>query len=221
MSKILFFTFFILISCGEIPQKAPGTVGEIKKYEPVSISFEDNERVQAICRALASKEDLLDILVSTGAEYNFSYAQKGCNDEKISAPKPVVALIENKNGNYIYKTKNGEEFGFTNVDTFSKGVMASICQGKNLMSPMLISSTSAMWFTTYTASESCASDLNGLCIHIQRGSLKDGINYEIHTNEWIKIKLANEKRGFFMERSFISQVSCSDKKTIQRRAVLN
>jgi hypothetical protein len=184
------------------------------------VTVEDSERILAICRALSSKEDLLNVLVSAGTEYSFTYSEKNCDQSQASASKNVTAVISRSDSGFIFKTKQGETFGFSDVETVSKGVMAELCQATgSLMSPVQTSRTGALWYTTFTSSEHCQSDINGICIHLQRGSVLDGLNYKIHTNEWIKFKIANDKRGFFTERKLISSAGCS-KSTIERKAVL-
>jgi hypothetical protein len=219
MSKLLLLCLVFLIACVSEPQITPDSVGEVKRFEPLMVTFEDNERIQAICRALSSKEDLLDILVSTGAEYNLTYTQKGCGEQELPTPKSVIATLKKVDVNYIFKPKNGEFFGFPDVETYSKGVMKDICQNSgSLMNPMQTSRTGAIWFTSFTSTAHCRSDANGICIHIQRGSVTDNASYRIHTNEWIKFRVNNDRRGFFVERKLISSANCSPNNTIEKRA---
>lgn len=220
MTKLVIFSLFLLSSCIGEDQKIVNTVGAVRRFEPLVVTVEDSERIEAVCRALSSKEDLLSVLVSTGTEYKFSYSQKNCSDRQLSIPKEVVTTIQKTDLGYVFKPSNNEAFGFTDVETVSKGVLSQICQNMgNLMSPMQISRTGAIWFTSFTSSEHCQSDDKGICIHLQKGSVIDDINYEIHTNEWIKIKVANDKRGFFTERKIISSGDCSNG-TIEKRATL-
>lgn len=221
MSKFLLLPLLALVACVSETKQTPDSVGDIKRFEPIMVTFEDSERIQAICRALSSKEDLLSVLVTTGAEYTFSYTQKACNESELPTPKNVVTTIQRPDSNYIFKAKDNVTFGFADVETATKGVMREICQNVgSLMSPMQTSSTGAVWFTTFTPADHCQSDANGMCIHIQRGSAVDSVNYKIHTNEWIKFKLTNDKRGFFMERKLISSANCNSGKTFEKRAVL-
>lgn len=220
MIKFLILPLFFLLSCVS-EQETVTSTRAVRRYEPQVVTIEDSERIQAICRALQSKEDLLSVLVSTGTQYTFIYAEKGCSDAKLSTPKNLVTTIEKSGSDYFFKTKNNELFAFSDVETTSKGVMAEICQNlsSSLTSPMQ-TKTGAIWFTTFTSAEHCQADANGLCIHLQRGSAIDNVNYQIHTDEWIKIKLTNEKRGFFIERKIISSANCSGKGTVERTAVL-
>jgi len=48
----------------------------------------------------------------------------------------------------------------------------------------------------------------------------DDFYYKIHTNEWLKIKITNDNRGFFKERKLISTAACSGKGFIEKRASL-
>jgi hypothetical protein len=221
MSKLLLLPLFFLLACAGEPPKTPDSVGEVKRFEPLMVTFEDNERIQAICRALSSKEDLLSILVSTGSEYNFTYTQKGCGDQQLPTPKTVVATLQKTDSSYVFKPKYGETFGFPDVETYSKGVMKDICQNVgSLMSPMQTSRTGAIWFTSFTSTNHCISDATGICIHIQRGTSSESANYKIHTNEWIKFRVNNDRRGFIVERKLVSSADCPPYKTVEKRAVL-
>lgn len=220
MKKFILLPLMAFVSCISEPQKPQDTVGSVRKFEPLVVTVEDSERIQAICRALGSKEDLLSVLVSTGTEYKFSYSQKGCADRELPVAKIVTTTLKRSDSNFVFDSKNGESFGFPDVETTKRGVMAEICQNAGrLISPMQTSRSGAVWFTSFTASEHCQSDASGLCIHLQRGSVIDNVNYKIHTNEWIKFKITNEKRGFFVERKLISSANCS-KGSIEKSAVL-
>jgi hypothetical protein len=220
MTKLVFSFLFLLTSCLGEPQKVQDTVGAVRRFEPLVVTVEDSERIEAVCRALSSKEDLLSVLVSTGSEYRFNYSQKNCSDRQLSIPKEVATTIQKTDLGYVFRPTNGESFGFSDVETVSKGVLSQICQNLgNLMSPMQISRTGAVWFTSFTSGEHCQSDERGICIHLQRGTVLEDINYEIHTNEWIKIKLTNDRRGFFVDRKIISSGDCSQG-TIEKRATL-
>jgi hypothetical protein len=220
MKPIFLFSLIFLISCISEPDKRTDTIGEERRFEPLMVTVEDSERILAICRALSSKEDLLNVLVTTGAEYSFNYTEKNCDQAEASASKNVIAVISRSESGYVFKTKKGEAFGFSDVETFSKGVMSELCQmSGSFMSPVQTSRTGALWFTTFTSSEYCQSDSNGICIHLQRGTFVGNNNYKIHSNEWIKFKITNDKRGFFTERKLISTASCS-KGIIERKAVL-
>jgi hypothetical protein len=224
MSKILLLPLFLFLSCVSSPEtkQTAATVGTAKRFEPLMVSYEDGERIKAICSALSTKEDQLDVLSTANTQYTFSYGQKGCADAKASAPKTIATTIQRTDGNnFVFKATGGDAFGFSDVETSTSGVMATICQNSSsLVSPLQTSKTGATWFTTYMGSELCKSDANHFCIHIQRGSTSNSLDYNIHTNEWIKFRITNEKRGFFVERTLISSAGCSKKQTIEKTAVL-
>lgn len=221
MSNFSLLLLLLVVSCSA-PKENPNTVGKVVRYEPVSSSLEETEKIAAICRGLASKEELLTILISTGASYEFSYAQKGCNDQALPVHKIVNASIQLSNdSNFVFKTKDNADFGFTDVETPTKGVMAKLCENLGqLTNPMQTSTSGAMWFSTLTDKEKCETDEKGLCIHIQRGTVVKGVEYKIHTNEWIKFKMENTNRGFFTERTLITSTGCFDDKTLERHAEL-
>lgn len=220
MKRVLFFSLLILASCVDSSEKAPDSVGDVRRFEPLVVSELDTVRLSSICRSLSSKEELLSVLVSTGTEYTFAYNQKGCSESELPTPKSVVTTIARPESDYVFKSKNGEGFGFPDVETATRGVMKEICANlSSLMNPIQTSSSGALWFTTITSSEYCKPSEDSLCVHLQRGSIIDDLNYKIHTNEFIKFKVIGANRGFFTERHLISSANCS-KGTLEKRAEL-
>jgi hypothetical protein len=212
MTKFLFFPLLLLLSCVSEPSKAPDSTGDTVTFQPIS-NLEDNERVKAVCKALANKENVLNVLSSSGSEYTYSFNQKNCSDPALPEAKNVVVRISRTDNSYIFKSKNGEAFGFTEIETANAGVMADICKfGGTLESPITTGSTGALWWTTFTASEHCRPGLGTLCVHLQRASQVSGDQYRIHTNEWIKFKLYDQNEGFFIERKLISSAGCKSAK---------
>ena len=222
MTKFLFLPLLFLLSCISEPAKTPVTVGDTKTFQPIT-NLEDNERVKFICKALGNKENVLSVLSNSGSEYTYSFAQKGCNDTAMPAAKDVVVKIGRSDNGYIFKPKNGEAFGFSDIETANAGVMADICKfGGTLESPITSGSTGAVWWTTYAASEHCQAGFGTLCIYLQRGSLVSGDQYRIHTEEWIKFKLYDNNEGFFTERKLVSSAGCKNVKggKLEMRATL-
>jgi hypothetical protein len=221
MTKILLLPLMLFIfSCHSEKGTPIESLGKVRKYEPLAVTLEDSERIRAICNALAAKEDLLSVLVSTGEEYVFNYYQKGCSEPSAPAPKNLVTTIQREVSGYIFQSKNGESFGFPEVETNTQGIFSEICQNtERLMSPIL-TNTGAMWFTSFTSNEHCQSDAEGICIHFQKGSFVQDFDYIVHTNEWIKIKTMNSRRGFFLERKLISSANCSGKNEFHKEARL-
>lgn len=222
MSKFLLLIALLgLISCSG-DQPVGNDIGEVKTFDPL-INYEDNDRVKAICGALAAKEGMLNVLVASAKEYTFSYAQKGCEEEKMPEEKLVPTKILKNSAGYYFSSKNGEAFGFSDVETTNDGVMSLICNyGGTLESPLRSSpnSKSAVWWSTFTDSSKCQAGFGNLCINIQTGSSSDGYNYTIHTNEWIKFKVLDENQGFFIDRKLVSKAGCKKGKTLEMRALL-
>jgi hypothetical protein len=223
MSRFLLLPFFLLfISCESEKVKTPTTVGNVRRYAPLELRDADYSKVFALCKAVAEKEGVLSVLVSSAQEYTFDYAQKDCATESYPPFKSVVTTIQGFDPYYNFQPKNGEIFGFQNVETTKNGIVSEICQsilsGDN-RSPIR-AGTSAVWFTTTTSSEHCLGDANSYCIHVQKGSPVDNFNYRIHTNEWMKVKITQPLRGFFTERKLVSSANCANGKTFEKRAVL-
>lgn len=219
MKLFLLLALSIFASCeSEDPKKLDNTGGTIEFLE-ADLPSDDAARLRSICSALSMKEDQLDILLSS--EYTFNYAQKGCTEAKLGAAKNIKVTIERPYGNYVFMAENGDNFAFPDVETQSNGVLAKICQTSGrLKSPFITSSTGATWFTTSTNVKHCAPSNTQFCVHLQRGSLVQGRTYKIHTNEWIKFKLDNPRRGFFVERKLITTANCTSGNNIERQAVL-
>lgn len=222
MSKIFLLIALIgLVSCSG-QQQVEDEIGDQRSFDPL-INYEDNERVKVICDAIQAKEGMLNVLVSSAKEYSFNYSHKSCDDSAMSEEKIVPTKIM-KNGNgYYFSPKNGEAFGFSDVETTKDGIMQLICNyGGTLESPIRSSPTSktAIWWSTFTDASHCQSGFGNICINIQTGSSSDGYNFTIHTNEWVKFQVVDENQGFFLERKVISKAGCKKGKTLEMRAKL-
>jgi hypothetical protein len=222
MTKFLFLPLFFLLSCISEPTKVTDTTRETVPFQPIT-NIEDNERVKAVCKALANKENVLSTLSNSNTTYTYSFSQKGCNEPAMPAAKDVVVAIRPSGTGYGFKPTNGESFGFPDIETATEGVMADICKfGGTLESPIRAGSTGATWWTTFSSSEHCTPGFGTLCIYLQRGNSVDGNNYKIHTNEWIKFKLYDNNEGFFTERKLVSSAGCKSAKSgkLEMRAIL-
>lgn len=222
MSKILFVLSLLALAACTPAEQPSDSNGDMKFFEPVT-NYEDNERVKVICGALSAKEGQLGVLVSSARQYTYSFAQKNCDASSLPAAKDVPMKISRDGDNFYFVPKNGEAFGFSNVETTEDGVMKSICNfGGTLESPIRNSPSSktAVWWTTFTDASHCQPGFGTMCIHLQTGSSSDGMNYKIHTNEWIKFKVYDENEGFFIERKLISTAGCAKKKNLEMRARL-
>lgn len=211
-----------LVSC--VPSESQDesfSLEGVIRFEPLEVTAQDSERIRLICNALLEKEDMLNIFVDSGREYVFDYGQKGCLETTFPPLKKVTTTIQRSEMNYLFRARENDVFGFPDVETTSKGVLRQICANtQNLINPLQTSSSGALWFSTFTASEHCQSDAEGICIHLQKGNVVDDFYYRIHTNEWLKIKLTTDKRGFFSQRKLLSTLGCSENGYIERRAVL-
>lgn len=222
MSKFLLVLSLLALAACTPAEQPEDSVGDQKFFEPLT-NYEDNDRVKAICSALSAKEGQLSVLVNSARQYTYSFAQKGCDAAVLPEAKDVPVKISRNGDNFYFAPKNGEAFGFSNVETTDDGVMKSICNfGGTLESPIRTSpnSKTAVWWTTFTDSSQCQPGFGTMCIHLQTGSSTDGMNYKIHTNEWIKFKVLDENEGFFVERKLVSSAGCAKKKNLEMRAKL-
>lgn len=222
--KIFLLLFLFLVSCAEqVPPGLNQELGVIRTFEPLEVSSADIRRIQLLCEALMEKEGLLPVLVSSRTEYQFDFAQKNCSDEALPGLKPVVTTIQGFDPYYSFVTLNAGQFGFPSVETASTGVMSDICEevrsARALKSPMQ-TTKGAIWFSTNTSSDHCQATDTAYCIQIQTGSPHRQSSYRIHTNEWLKIKIVNPLRGFFIERKLISTGSCQTGSRLEKFARL-
>ncbi len=222
MKHLLTLTLIlVLAACNETSKTEEASPDKERRFEPVEISFEDGRRIDAICRALTLKEELLPVLASGSTIYTFSYSKKNCADREASVPKAVATQISDSGGSYVFVPRNGDEFGFRDVETASKGALAQICQNTGrLQSPIQTSRQGATWFSSFQAGGECEADANHYCIYLERGILSDADTYQIHTREWIKFRITDEKRGFFTERKIVTSTGCSAGGTSVRSAKL-
>lgn len=215
MKSILILALMILfIGCNKEEEvKTPDT--EVRNFDPLMVDAQDQARLKTICDALDSKEERLPSLETS--KYIFAYSEKGCNDSNLGPESDVKVSIQREGTNYVFRKNYDENFSFPNVETSDVGVMSVICANiHDLRSPLQTSSKGAIWFTTITSQKQCASDYNSMCVNIQKGEVQSGQRYTIHTQEWIKFKVQDERRGFFVERRMISQADCADGKKIEK-----
>lgn len=224
MKILALISLLALISCGDAPKSSDG-LGKTINNQERTLSKDDRDRIEFICNALDSKEDILSVLLTN--KYTFGYSEKSCGSSEAET-KDVVTSIERQGGDYVFEKNDGSLFGFPDVETRSQGVMTQICKGlhdqwgnyQNLTIPVKTSSTGRMWFTTKTDEKYCKSDANGLCIYIEKGTAVDDNTSQIHTQEWIKFSMVGKQRGFFIERLLVSSAGCSNKKNIEKKARL-
>lgn len=223
MKRFLILPLFALVACVSESESTKDSVGNIRTFDPVMSTFEDQERLRAICQSLSVKESQLNILSSTNREYTFSYAQKNCDDSSMPAMKDVVTTIKKNGASYFFSPKNNEAFAFSDVETTYEGAMKQVCRfGGATESPLRDTDASsvAVWWTTFVSSEHCRPSAGALCIHLQTGTSKDGRNYKVTKDEWIKFKLQNENEGFFIERKLAASAGCTNGRTLEIKAQL-
>ncbi len=219
MKAFIFATILLLTGCVAEQTEVPPASAPERRFEPATVAPEELSRVKAICDALQVKEERLPAMVSS--KFTFSYSEKGCEDADLDEPKNVVVSLQKPDSHYVFVKETGDSFPFSAVETSDEGVMETICSNlASLSNPLQTSSKGAIWFTTFGRSTECASDFNSMCIYLQKGENTSDSNYSIHTEEWIKFKLRDEKVGFFTERKLVSAANCAPGKSIIKKAVL-
>lgn len=221
--KACLLAMLILVSCVESKKAAKGPA-RIVDYNPIMVEGKNLSNLKAICNSLSLKESQLNVLVQSGREFQFNYAQKNCGDEKLPEAKKVVTTIIDNYTQFDFKSRNGEAFGFTEVDTKSKGVMAKICQSLDngyVQNPIQTSPSTAYIFSTLKSEGSkCDSNSDVVCLYVRKGSLNNS-QITIHTDEWIRFKVKDQNAGFFIERELASNIGCSGDQLFAMKATLN
>ncbi|MCM2348448.1 MAG: hypothetical protein NDI69_00415 [Bacteriovoracaceae bacterium] len=219
MTKVLLLSLFILVSCNQDTKVVTTSqLGSIREFLQVPV---EGREFLDLCLKLGQKADRLPSLSTAGVEYNFSYAQKNCNDSEMGAASDVTLTIDQLGGSYFFKPTGNSNFGFTQIETPTEGVMKEICANATaLTSPLQTGSTSAVWFRK-VSEEKCRSDANHFCIKLEKGSLDSFSNrYLIHTEELIQFRLTGNNTGFFVKRYLDTAGNCNSGKRIQKEAFL-
>lgn len=217
MKFLLVFSLIALASCGKYPEeKKDNSLGETitPVIRPVQPGSDDYNKLKIVCNSLDFIQGRLHILVSN--HYSFLYATKSCGEEKLSSPQQVAVSITYSGGEYVFSRNSGGSFPFPYVAANANGAMEEICHnlGLNLKNPLEIGSQ-VIAFTTEPTSE-CQQDQNHICVSIKQA----GSDRMVHTSEWMKLKVYNERRGFFVERGLYSSADCGDGEWIERWAKL-
>ncbi|HXH74235.1 MAG TPA: hypothetical protein VNJ08_04675 [Bacteriovoracaceae bacterium] len=221
MKMIVLLSLLTLVSCSDLPDEVVEMESqELFRFEPEPVSAsEELPRIQAICDALKVKEERLPTMI--GSSYTLIFSEKTCADTAIGAEADVPVTIERPEIGFIFKKANGDTFAFPDVETSVRGSVSAICANiHQLSSPMLTSEKGAIAFTTFTSRVHCASDHDTICIHIKKGELVSGLDYKVHSNEWLKFKTGTDKTGFYVERKIIANADCPTGKNIEKRARL-
>lgn len=219
MKQIILLALLVSSGCIKSSEETAPAV-TTRRFDPISVAPEDQSRLKVICDALASKEERLPTL--EGSEYTFALAERGCNEAEPVEEKEIKVTIHREGSHHIFRRPTGENFAFSNVETATSGVMSVICANiHDLRSPLQTSSKGAVWFTTFANQRDCASDFNSMCIYLAKGEHVGDVNYRVHSEEWIKFKVRDERSGFFIERRLVGSADCSEGKTMEKRARLN
>ena len=221
IKMFILLSLLCVVACNkkDIQAKNPSLTSDMKDLTDDNLTETDKNQLIAICNALSEKMLLIGDLGPT--TFKFDYAEKSCEADEIGVALETEVNIVSTYDNYVFKKLNGQNFGFTNVETPGVGVMMEICRDiNNIKSPMETSATTATYFTTFPSRRECAADnVNNHCIQIERG-YKEGDQYRIKSREWIKFQLKGNRVGFFIERKLVSHASCSNGRALIRTAVL-
>lgn len=215
--KFILVALFVVAGC--VSESDKQVVGkEVRSLDPISVDDPMIlSRINAICGALLYKEGILNILTSN--QYTFAYSQKDCG-KSAGIPKNVTVSIQDTGSSYVFKSVNGDAFGFSNVETSTSGLMKEICQSRTALTNPMQTASGAIWFSTTPAKDDCESSSDGYCVQVERGSQYDGNSYVIHTKEWMKVQITGSNRGFFTDRKVVSTANCADGQSMERRAIL-
>jgi hypothetical protein len=216
-----YLVLFLLMSCdAPVEEQGPGDSGAY--IENIRVQDEEvNAKMRALCGALEVKSERLPDISDSGEVFKFNYSEKGCGVSKATMTE-VETEISEVSTRYVFRNlSDGRNFGFPSVETESEGVFSRICQSVGeLASPIQLTLSSIMTFTTKKDSSECRTDSKGICVYLEKARLNSDNRYEVHTWEWIKISTVNPRKGFFTYRKSISRDSCA-KGSSEKKAVLN
>lgn len=219
MTKVLLLSLFLFVSCNEETKVVnPSSVGSIREFLQVPVN---SQPFLDLCLKLGQKADRLPGLSTAQVEYHFSYAQKNCQDSELGASQDVTVTIDQMGGNYFFSPTGASNFGFTQIETPTEGVMKEICANATaLTNPLQTGTTGAVWFRRVNE-DKCRSDSDHFCIKLEKGSLDSFTNrYVIHTEELIQFRLTGNNTGFFVKRYLDTAGNCTGGKRIQKETHL-
>jgi hypothetical protein len=209
--------FVGLAACGEIPTTVSKGVGEIRSVDPLTVS--NMGFIQDICNAVQTKTGLLSSLM--GTRYTFDYSERSCDQAALGAPVATEVYLANVMGYKFYDVATNAPFYFQEVETSTSGILGSICsKGSGLTNPVQIGANWVYLYTSGISAADCSAGVDEACLYLEQGADQGNGTAKIHTKEWIRVKIRNEKEGFFLERRLISKGTCQEAKTIGRHAIL-
>jgi hypothetical protein len=205
------------ISCNDLKDEVHPGVETVRKFEPLAISADDYSRLTSICNALQRKYDMLHILY--GSTYNFDYSEKSCTSQSLGPSQKLQATVDLDRSDYVFRSIS-RPFPFPVIETPVSGIMRELCEQGQLTNPRKISSGSVIWYSTQPDSVRCRADADHQCLMIERGSLKNGTDFSIHTREWLRFRIREGRRGFVTQRWLQSRADCPQGLFIERELIL-
>jgi hypothetical protein len=208
----------MIVACGKVSQKT-AVLGDTQKFEPITPDNSTLSQMQSICSAIAYKTQFLD---SNTNVYTFDFSQKSCTDSNLGPSAPVAVTIIRNLTNYNFRKSDGSLFGF-DVESSTTGVMGTICSTITSLKNQILTSDNVLIgiATTGISAADCSPNANEVCLYISKASPGTTTGeYIVHTKEWLRFKVANDKTGFYLERKRISQSDCAPNQQTIQKAVL-
>lgn len=223
MKYVSLLSLFALISCGEVHVDGGTGVGELKSISPVVVESSQVQTLTTVCQAIARKSNAANALINTPVL--FSYARKGCADEKLSTPADVPTTIQSVYARFKFLKEDGSQFYFSDIETTNAGSLAEICSQLNvpggIQSPIQNSNEYLYFSTTGVNNDDCPAIPNQQCVVLMRGSGNGQGLAQIHTKEWVRINLETlqGREGFFTWKKDITTAGCATGETIINTAL--
>jgi hypothetical protein len=212
------FILLMLAACGKLPDELTDDTRVTRRYEPLTVTHEDQLRLRTICNALQHKADRLYYLI--GSTYPFDYAEKNCGETDLSQPQQLQVSITLDRSDYIFRTVSGQAFPFPIIETPASGLMREMCDQSQLTNPRRLSSGGALWFSLRGNTATCRPDAQHLCLMIEKGSILQGDDFNIHTRESIRFRISDARRGFVVERHVRTRGDCPAGQMMEKKITL-
>lgn len=214
---------FLATSCGKY--EAPGsnsTVGQIRSLSAKALGPSDQSALSSVCQALGVKAQKLPS--ATNAPFSFTAIQSDCEGSTVSSGL-ISTFIQGETPNFYFRTSQGTNFIFPNVETPTSGVFTQVCNSLgNIQDVTTLTTGEAQWVSTSQATGTDCPGVSGeTCVLLETGAAQSGSDFKIHTREWIRIRTnpSLTNYGFFTYRKKITQAFCPENKAIYYQATLN
>jgi hypothetical protein len=223
MSKWIVLFVLIISACGKVQDEVQD-VGAIRNAIESEITVQEQEKMDKICDAIASKDtNYKNSYVNNAARFNFTVSYKPCSGA--STTDAVVARLVESGGVLSYSVVSGSNFQ-SYPETPNSGLIKQLCsaldQGK-LKKPF-VSGSSAIWFKFSNGDTGCRNANDTTCLEMEIGYKQTNTTvYKVVSKDIFAISLLQDVRlGQINTHQRIDNAFCSkDGEQVEYTATLN